>query len=129
MDNMFPKTLKCVKDDGTTPVEIQVRQIRLADYDRAMRCVVIDDEFGLMAVACGTSEAVIKSLSPESYELVQATVWEVNQKGFFTFARRRKASQAERNAIREMAAQVLASPAVAAQISAQSSHGSPPRPA
>jgi phosphoribosylformylglycinamidine (FGAM) synthase PurS component len=123
---LFPKTLALVKDDGQ-PLELKVSQIRLADYDRALRCVNTENEFGLVALAAGVNEATIKSLSPESYEVLQAAVWEVNEHGFFTFARRRKNSQAEQTMIREMASQVLANPTLAARISATPLPSSPPK--
>ena len=82
-----------------------------------------ENEFLLAAIACKTSEDAIKSLSPESYEQLLGTVFQVNENGFFSFARRRKNSWTERAMIREMASLAMAS----APTLTPSSPASPPR--
>jgi hypothetical protein len=125
---MFPKTLQLLREDGTTPQEIKVGQITLKNYDAALKAVNSENEFALCAIACGVTEALIKSLSPESFESVLGEVFLINEKGFFTYARRRKSSSAERAMIREMAEQMVNLQS-RAPILAPSSPVSPPRPA
>jgi hypothetical protein len=84
-----------------------------------------NNEFALAAVACGTSETAIQSLSPESYEVLLATVYEINEKGFFSYARRQRALLVEGAMIREMAAQALANPAGTSPLASPTS---PPKP-
>lgn len=127
---MLPQVLNLLREDGTTPIEMKVGQIKLAEYNRALAAVTAENEFALVAIACGTSEAAVKSLSPESYEVLLGTVYQANEKGFFSFARRRKNSATERAMIHEMAAQVMGRQvAVTQSPSAPSSPGSPQRPA
>lgn len=68
------------------PVELVVKQFTLDEYDKALP--LLDDERALVAWACGKTKKEISDLTPESYEALQAAVWEVNEKGFFPFARR-----------------------------------------
>jgi hypothetical protein len=67
--------------------ELKLRQFRLAEYEDIFR--VHDDEFALVARACGQPRELVQTLAPESYELALATVREVNANGFFAFAARR----------------------------------------
>jgi hypothetical protein len=68
------------------PEEIIVKQFTGEQYDTALP--LVDDERGLVALACGRTKKELAALTPESYELLQAAVWEVNAKGFFPFAQR-----------------------------------------
>ena len=76
-----------VQFESGTPGELKIRQFRLAEYEDAFRAH--DDEFALVARACGRTREFIQTLAPESYEQALATVREVNAHGFFAFAARR----------------------------------------
>lgn len=122
---MFPKKLALLREDNATPVEITVNQIPLKNYQAALDAVNSEDEFKLCAIACGCNENLVKALSPESYENVLVHVFEINKNGFFSYARRRQKSLAERAMIQQMAKEVMAQ-----QLNSQSPPpGSPPRPA
>jgi hypothetical protein len=85
--------------------EVRVRQIPIREYERGFQ--LVQDEIALAgflvaaprqsaADPCNCSRAWALTLTPQSYELVLATGREVNEKGFFAFARRRAAEQAEK---------------------------------
>lgn len=89
------KLVAVVFEDGTTN-NISVRQLKLADYESAF--AIADDEIAITAFCCRLPDPAAKpftrpwalTLTPESYELLQATAQEVNAKGFFAYAERRK---------------------------------------
>lgn len=89
------RNLTIIHEDGAAE-EIKVRQLHLADYEKGLR--LVQDEFGLVAFICGKDKAWLlaedgAALKPEAYELLRAAAWEVNEKGFFTFAARKVADQ------------------------------------
>ena len=63
-----------------------VRQIPLGEYQAFLG--LLADEFSFNARICGKTKPEILQLKPESYELVNTTVREVNEKGFFTWSAR-----------------------------------------
>lgn len=84
-------------EDGTTG-EVKVAQLCLADYEKAYALMHDEkDEIAFTAFCCFEPEPAQRktrdwalTLHPESYELLQAAVQEVNAKGFFSFAARRR---------------------------------------
>lgn len=121
------RAVSVLHEDGSR-TEIKVRQLRLADYEKAF--VLMEDEFAFTAFCCQQSSAWITTLQPESYELLQAAAWEVNEKGFFAYAARRVAkAQAEQD--RQMAQLARMSPEairVAAELGQSISPTASPRP-
>jgi hypothetical protein len=89
-------------EDGAQET-VKVRQLRLSDYERAY--TLTGDEFAFTAFCCLSTGTNANSaphgkewaltLQPESYELVQAAAREVNEKGFFSYASRRKRREEE----------------------------------
>jgi hypothetical protein len=65
---------------------LKVRQFKVKEYQTAFR--LIDDEIGLVALACDRPRAIIEELVPQSYEAVHQAMQEVNANGFFIFAGR-----------------------------------------
>ena len=88
-------------EDGT-PHELKIRQIRVREYPVAYR--LMEDEPALVGFATNQTKQQIENLSPESFEQALTKVQEVNAKGFFSSAARKKAAAAEslRNATPEM---------------------------
>jgi hypothetical protein len=84
--------VEVILEDGTKQ-EWTIRQIKVREYQVAFR--LIDDEPGLMAIACDVKRPAVETLSPESYSTVYSTMQEVNQGGFFIFAGRQKERAAE----------------------------------
>lgn len=67
--------------------EFFVRQLQIENYPDVMPH--IGNEVMLISKACEKNPEWLKSLTPESYEVLVAAVQEVNAKGFFTSAKRR----------------------------------------
>lgn len=80
---------------GTT-AEVKVRQLPLAEYERAF--TLLDDEIALTALFCGQDKKWAETLTPESYEALHAAAGEVNRKGFFSWCARQVARASERRA-------------------------------
>ena len=101
LDTLFGGRLAAVLHEDGQREEIKIIQLRLGDYEKAFQ--LIEDEIALTAFCCRTvqdsesriqnSKAWAETLQPESYELVQASVREVNAKGFFSYAERRTLRQ------------------------------------
>ena len=95
--------------------DFTVRQIKVKEYPRAFQ--LVDDEAGLMALACDHPKAVIEELLPECYEEVRKKMEDINKAGFFTFADR-KMNQASKNLASipsETLARMLKKPALPTQ--------------
>lgn len=97
------KPATVLHEDGSSK-EIRVRQLRLVEYERAFS--LIEDEIAFTAFCCshtagpaGDAATVpftkdwALTLQPESFEILQALVQEVNAGGFFSYASRRKARE------------------------------------
>ena len=69
------------------PASIKMRQIPVREYESGFR--FLEDEPALVGFLCGHDKAWALTLSPESFEEVLALGQEVNERGFFTSARRR----------------------------------------
>ena len=85
--------------DGTTvpaPEEIKVRQIPVRDYDAGFG--FLEDEAALVAFLCGQPKAWALTLVPASYEDILEKGREVNERGFFSFCRRRTEQAQKQNA-------------------------------
>jgi hypothetical protein len=88
-------TLTVTYEDGSAG-SIRVRQLRISEYEKALP--LMGDEISITAFCCSleTTPAVPckkewgMTLHPQSYELVQAKVQEVNAGGFFTYAARKE---------------------------------------
>ena len=87
------ETITVTLEGGRTE-EFSVGEIKLRDYSAALNHV--EDEFALVAFACGREKTVITDLTPESYEALMGAVWRVNEKGFFSYAQRQDKRGAER---------------------------------
>src|SRR5689334_18664496 len=74
------------EDDSSS--EVFVRQLPLRDYESAF--LKIDDEMEITALICGKDKAWVMTIQPESYEQLRKVALEVNEKGFFVYADRRK---------------------------------------
>lgn len=81
------RLLTVVHGDGRQE-EWTLHQFKLAQYPQALR--IAGDEIALVALACEKTKAQIEALHPECYELLQAAVWELNEKGFFAYAARQQ---------------------------------------
>jgi hypothetical protein len=79
------KTFTVTFEDDTSG-EITVRQFKVREY--ATVFPVADNEIELLARACSVPRQKIETLRPESYELLQAALQEVNAQGFFAYAAR-----------------------------------------
>lgn len=89
-------------EDGSKTA-IRIRQIPLGQYPKAYS--LLEDEFALTAFCCcptgpaGVGEPFSKdwvlTLLPECYEELQAAAREVNERGFFAYARRQKEREQE----------------------------------
>lgn len=89
------------KKDGSTET-VFVRQLDLEEYPKVLQPTkefpagIYSDEFALTAFLCGKDKKWLfgappekkDALTPESYEQLQAAAWEVNERGFFSFANR-----------------------------------------
>ena len=84
--------INVILEDGSAQ-EWTVRQIRLREYQAGFK--LIEDEFGLVGLACDVKRTVVETLSPDSFTEVYAKVEEVNAKGFFTYAARQRERAAE----------------------------------
>lgn len=90
--------------DGHTE-DVRVRQLPLADYERAFACR--EDEIALTALCCESASpgdpastgaharAWALTLTPASYEALYAAAREVNAHGFFAYAARRETREWE----------------------------------
>lgn len=74
--------------------EIKVRQIPIRDYEAGFKCHT--DEVALVGFLVGKDREFALTLTPESYEAIIETGKEVNEKGFFSFCRRRIAVNQDR---------------------------------
>ena len=91
-DTLLGRTVPVKFEDGTAG-EIVVHQLRIVEYKKAFP--VIGDEVAIVAMATDQTKARIESLTPESYEVLQAAVQEVNANGFFIYAGRQMAATAK----------------------------------
>ena len=111
-DTLFGgRTVPVAFNDGTVG-EIKVRQLPLADYEKAFS--LLQDELALTALICGQagewlvgvqasacpplqSDTLKRELqpgvTPESYEALRTAAWEVNANGFFAWSARRSARE------------------------------------
>jgi hypothetical protein len=106
-DTLFGgRKVPVVYADGSSE-EITVRQLPLAEYDRAF--FLLEDEMSVVAYICGKAKQWLtghapqydKAVRPESYQLLQAAAWEVNAGGFFSYADRAvKRQLAQLNALK-----------------------------
>jgi len=135
-DTLFGGRLITVLHEAGTPEEIKVRQLRMADYERALP--LLDDEIALTAFCCIPSTPDPRpfekpwalTLQPESYEELQAAVQEVNAKGFFSYAARRseKDRKAKEEIVRSMAAMPPETLKAVSEMANSASNTSSPRP-
>ena len=116
------KTVAVTFENGQTE-DMPVHEIKLREYPVALKQV--DDEFALVGLACRRAKTVIQDLTPASYEAVMAAVWQVNEHGFFSYARRQEKLGAER--LSRMGPQAVE--ALGEAILKQQSSGSAPKPA
>lgn len=93
-NTLFGSRVLPVKRNDQSDVEITIHQILLKDYPKAI--VLMEDEIGLNALACGLTRTAIEELSPVSYNAVHLAVQEVNRDGFFSYAAR-QAERAKQN--------------------------------
>jgi len=68
---------------------IKVRQVRIAEFPAGFELVKTKDEVGLVAFLCARQKPWVLTLQPESYEDILTAGREVNERGFFSFCRRR----------------------------------------
>jgi hypothetical protein len=68
------------------PITLNVRQFKVREYPTL--APYMNNELELCARACTKPRAFIESLTPDSFEVVCAAVWEVNGSGFFTWSER-----------------------------------------
>jgi hypothetical protein len=84
--------IRAVFEDGHEE-ELLVRQLKLKEWPQAMTC--LDDEIGLVAIACTKTRPQILELTPASYNEAHAAMKGANAAGFFTYAQRRLDRAAE----------------------------------
>lgn len=140
-DTLFAGRVAAVLHEDGTHEGIQIRQLRLMDYEKAFQH--LGDEFAFTAFCCLPGDVAsplsavapktkdwIETLQPESYELLQASVREVNEKGFFSYAARRqaRAEQEQKRLIEQMAGLPPETLKIAAEIGKSTSPTSLPRP-
>lgn len=104
-------TFTVTHEDGSTE-SVKVRQLPMRHYETAYQ--LIRDEIALTAFCCERStdkgpliadKPWALTLQPESYEQLQDAARKVNEKGFFSYARRRNESErAEKQETLEMMA-------------------------
>lgn len=102
--SIFGGTQLTVTFEDQTTASIRIRQLRMAEYEKAMP--LIADEIALTAFCCSLdatpespcSKNWAMNLHPTSYETVQAKVREVNQEGFFIYASRKQEQENKLNA-------------------------------
>jgi hypothetical protein len=107
-DTLFgQRVLQVVFEDGRE-AELTIKQFRLREYQAALQ--LIEDEIGLVTLACGGKRGVVEALHPKSFELAYAALKEVNAEGFFTWSERQLARGAAnmRNLPPEMVERMLA---------------------
>ena len=73
-------------EDGAEEI-VTVRQIPLRDYQRAL--IKSDDEMEFTGLCCDKSVDWVRTLTPPSYEALQAKARELNA-DFFAFLQRRR---------------------------------------
>jgi len=88
-DTLLGRTIKVKFEDGSE-AEISVRQLRIGEYKKAFGS--IGDEIAIVAIATDQPKSRIETLTPGSYEDIQAAVQEVNANGFFSYAGRQMAA-------------------------------------
>jgi hypothetical protein len=91
------------REDGTAE-EVRVRQLRLVEYQPALK--LVGDEMAITGFCTSLNDTpaapcnkdFILQLHPKSYEALVAKVREVNAEGFFYYAARRQADEDAINA-------------------------------
>jgi len=68
------------------PETWKIQQILIDRYQDGMK--VLEDEVAMVAFTCGKTIKEVQALHPQSYEVLRAAVWEVNEHGFFRTAAR-----------------------------------------
>lgn len=143
MHTLFGGKLVTAKlEDGST-VEVRVRQLRLADYEKAF--TLLSDEIAFTGFCCSSVPAESAqpamldknwalTLDPESYEVLRATAEEVNRGGFFAYADRRQINEQKNQerlfaAVNKLSPEALSAAAAAGQqLNGSASPNSSPRP-
>ena len=69
------------------PASIKVRQIPVREYEAGFRH--LKDEAALVGFLCGKDKTWALTLTPDAFEEILELGTEVNERGFFTSARRR----------------------------------------
>jgi len=96
LETLFGGRNVCVTLLDGTSAEFKVRQVPVAEYERAY--ALLDDEAALTAFICGHEKKWCDHLTPESYEALYAAAQEVNAKGFFARAARQRDHEREQQA-------------------------------
>lgn len=81
------QTIDVVFEDGKSS-SVVISQLPLRSYEKAF--IAMDDEIALTAIICGMERAAMLQMKPDSYEKVRKAAVEINESGFFAFARRRQ---------------------------------------
>lgn len=88
-------------EDGRTD-SVTVRELRVSEYPKALGLYDVDNESGILTLACDRPPGWADTLTPASYSAIAAAFQEVDQH-FFARAVRRQAGRAVREIVVEAA--------------------------
>jgi len=105
-DTLFGGRLVTAAFENGESAPVRVRQLRLAEYEKALALEPDEIAFVLFACDLGAGGPMPASPpTPKSYEALYAAVREVNAEGFFPYSRRRaeRAAQEQKATLAMMA--------------------------